>query len=304
MKHRFTVDCHEGLRLDKFLVEQLPDLSRSEIQTNIMSGRTWVNGNVVTKKGLVLADQDVVELEIAVKAITGISEDIPLDIRYEDQWLMVVNKPVGMVVHPAPGNHSGTLVNALLGYGTSLSDLGGDFRPGIVHRLDKLTSGLLLIAKTNSSHRQLADLLKEREIKRTYLALVTGPIQQIRGTITGPIGRHPRQRTKMAVVEQGKPAMTDFRVLHSFPKHTLVEVNLQTGRTHQIRVHFSHMGRPVAGDTVYGKGFREIKYSGQMLHARTLNFIHPVLEKRICITAEPPGEFIAVLRRLNGGGDR
>lgn len=305
MKHSFIVQDFQELRLDKFLVGQIPELSRSEVQANITAGRALVNGNVVTKKGYVLSPDDLVELEVAEQPpIAGVKEDIPLDIRYEDQWLMLVNKPVGMVVHPAPGHYSGTLVNALLGYGAGLSDLGGDFRPGIVHRLDKETSGLLLVAKTNQCHLRLAALLKSREIKRTYIALVSGLLQQAKGRITGPIGRHPRQRIKMAVVEAGKSAVTDFRVLKYFVRHTLVQVNLQTGRTHQIRVHFSHLGRPVAGDTVYGPKSPDIKYSGHMLHARTLEFIHPFTDRRIRVTAEPPREFTEVLRRLNGGGAR
>jgi len=301
MKHKLIVeDKYTGWRLDKFLVEHVQDISRSEIQANITSERSWVNGDVITKKGYVLSSQDVVELEVAQPPpMSGAREDIALDIRYEDEWLMIVNKPVGMVVHPAPGHHSGTLVNALLGYGAGLSDLGGDFRPGIVHRLDKETSGLLIVAKTNACHNQLSNMLKEREIKRTYLALVCGRIQQSQGRITGPIGRSPRQRIKMAIVENGKPATTDFKVLHYYRQHTLVQVNLQTGRTHQIRVHFSHMNRPVVGDTVYGNKKQDIKYSGQMLHARTLRFMHPVLEKDICVTAEPPTDFIVILHRLN-----
>lgn len=300
MKHEFTVDVeNKGLRLDLFLTKMVPEISRSEIQTNISAGRALVNGQRVTKKGFVLAAKDAVELEVAQpQTLAGVAEEIALDIRYEDKWLLAVNKPLGMVVHPAPGHYSGTLVNALLGYCSSLSSLGEEFRPGIVHRLDKETSGLLLIAKTNSCHLQLAQMLKNREIKRTYLALVAGQFQQSSGTITGPIGRHPRQRTKMAIVENGKPAVTDFKVLRDYSRHTLLQVNLQTGRTHQIRVHFSHLGRPVVGDSVYGKKDRELKYSGHMLHARTLSFIHPVLHKRIQISAEPPREFIEILRQL------
>lgn len=299
MKHSFIVQDGEDLRLDKFLVQHL-ELSRSEIQANITAGRARVNGQVVTKKGWPLKPGDAVELEVQeLPPLAGVQEDIPLDIRYEDQWLLVVNKPVGMVVHPAPGHHSGTLVNALLGYGAALSDLGGEFRPGIVHRLDKETSGLLMVAKTNSCHLRLAAMLKAREITRTYLALVSGLVQPAQGRITGPIGRHPRHRVKMAIVQGGKPAVTDFRVLRYFQRHSLVQVNLQTGRTHQIRVHFSHLGRPVVGDTVYGPKNQEIKYSGQMLHARTLEFMHPFLDKRIRVTAEPPPEFMEILRRLH-----
>lgn len=300
MRHEFEVaDLYSGTRLDKFLVTQLPEISRSEIQENITADRAWVNGRPVSKKGYILNTGDYVQLEVAKRpGISGAKEDIPLDIRYEDQWLLIVNKPVGMVVHPAPGHYSGTLVNALLGYCSGLSDLGGSFRPGIVHRLDKETSGLLIVAKTNSCHLKLARMMKNREIKRTYLALLCGRLPQNQGRITGAIGRHPRQRIKMAVVEKGKPAVTDFRVLHNFTRHTLAEVNLQTGRTHQIRVHFSHLGRPVAGDNVYGGKKPDIKYSGHMLHARTLKFVHPVLGKELSVTAEPPWQFIEIIRAL------
>ena len=301
MRHNFSVaEEFSGWRLDKFLANFVSGCSRSEIQAYIAAGQAQVNGAVSTKKGHVLATGDAVELEIAeTKAPAGASEDIPLDIRYEDQWLLVVNKPAGMVVHPAPGHAGGTLVNGLLGYGAGLSDLGGAFRPGIVHRLDKDTSGLLLVAKNNACHLRLAEMLKAREIERIYLALLSGKLPQTHGRISGPIGRHPRQRTSMAIVESGKPAVTDFRVLRYYRRHTLVEVKLQTGRTHQIRVHFAHMGRPVAGDLVYGRRERGEKYTGHMLHARTLRFMHPFLGREISVTAEPPREFLDLLRKLN-----
>lgn len=300
MKHSFTVGDGQKSRLDKFLVQQLPDLSRSEIQSNISAGHAQVNGEVVSKSGHSLKPGDRIELDVQeLPQLSGTQEDIALDIRYEDPWLLVVNKPVGMVVHPAPGHHSGTLVNALLGYGAGLSDLGGEFRPGIVHRLDKETSGLLLVAKTNNCHLRLAAALKAREVKRTYLALVSGLVQPARGRITGPIGRHPRQRIKMAVVPGGKEAITDFRVIRYFRRHSLVQVNLLTGRTHQIRVHFSHLGRPVVGDAVYGPKIPDIKCSGHMLHARTLEFMHPLRDRKVEVTAEPPPEFMGIIRRLH-----
>lgn len=301
MLHKILVaDEHGGWRLDKFLAHSLRNYSRSEIQANIVAGAAKVNGIVISKKGYVLAQGDTVEADIAESAPpVGGGEDIPLDIRYEDQWLLVVNKPAGMVVHPAPGHTRGTLVNGLLNYGAGLSDLGGSFRPGIVHRLDKDTSGLLMVAKTNACHLRLAEMLKAREIERIYLALLAGKLPQTRGRISGPIGRHPRQRTSMAIVESGKPSVTDFRVLRYFSRHTLVQVKLQTGRTHQIRVHFAHMGWPVAGDVVYGPRNRGKKYAGHMLHARTLRFMHPFLGGEISVTAEPPREFLDLLRLLN-----
>lgn len=303
MKHEFVVAEGEGMRLDAFLTRRLTGLSRSEIQENISAGRARVNGVAVSKKGFRLSPGDAVEIEIVPRPpIAGAKEDIPLDIRYEDRWLLVVNKPAGMVVHPAPGHYSGTLVNALLGYGASLSDVGGEFRPGIVHRLDKETSGLLLVAKSNACHLRLAEMLRAREIKRTYLALVTGLVEPASAIITGPIGRHPRYRHKMAVVAHGKEAVTEYRVLRYFRRHTLVQVNLHTGRTHQIRVHFAHLGRPVVGDEVYGPKTQGIKYSGHMLHARTLEFMHPFGKGKLSITAEPSREFLEILRRLTEDG--
>lgn len=301
MQHKLRVSQEfSGWRLDKFLAQEIPACSRSEIQSLVTGGQARVNGTIITKKGHVLADGDRVELEIpAAKDPAGGIEDIPLDIRYEDQWLLVVNKPPGMVVHPAPGHSGGTLVNALLGYGAGLSDLGGNFRPGIVHRLDKETSGLLLVAKTNACHLRLAEMLKAREIQRIYLALLRGKLPQTHGRISGPIGRHPRRRTSMAIVESGKEAVTDFRVLSYFRRHTLVEVRLQTGRTHQIRVHFAHMGKPVAGDVLYGRMEPVNNNAGHMLHARTLRFMHPFLNREISVTAEPPRYFLEMLRRLN-----
>lgn len=299
MGHNLPVtEEYGGWRLDKFLSHRLEAISRSEIQLAIAAGNVWVNGQPTLKKSQLLSTGDRVELnELAVKEPAGCPEMIPLDIRYEDQWLLIVNKQAGMVVHPAPGHRGGTLVNALLGRGAALSDLGGGFRPGIVHRLDKDTSGLLLVAKTNPCHLQLAEMIRAREIERTYLALLLGKLPQSSGRISGPIGRHPRRRTSMAILEKGKPAYTDFRVLRYFRRFTLVEAKLQTGRTHQIRVHFAHLGWPVAGDKLYGKEGE--KYAGHMLHARTLRFIHPVLGKKLSVTAEPPPEFLALLRQLS-----
>lgn len=292
---------YAGWRLDKFLASLIKDHSRNEIQTSILAGGCQVNGVNVSKKQHVLVAGDVVMFQPVVKDnLPGRPEAISLDIRYEDEWLLVVNKPAGMVVHPAPGHGGGTLVNGLVGYGADLSDLGGSFRPGIVHRLDKETSGLLLVAKSNACHKRLGEMLKEQAIDRLYLALLHGKLSQARGTISGPIGRHPRQRVKMAIVEGGKPSITDFRVLSYFPGYSLVLVKLRTGRTHQIRVHFAGLGHPVVGDKVYGPNSKQ-EAGGHMLHARTLTFIHPFLKKELSITAEPPAEFLAHLRKLNQG---
>ena len=301
MKHRFSVSSlFVGWRLDKCLAQVIPSMSRSAIQVAISQGRAQVNGAVISKKGYILAQDDRVELEEdEVQVSTRAGDDMPIDIRYEDEWLLVVNKPVGLVVHPAPGHPRRTLVNGLLAYGASLSNLGEGFRPGIVHRLDKDTSGLLLVAKTNASHLRLAAMFKAKVIERIYLALLSGKLSQRQGRIRGPIGRHPRRRTSMAIVEKGKPAETDFRVLRYFQHHTLVEVRLQTGRTHQIRVHFAHLGRPVVGDQVYGQGDSQRGLTGHMLHARTLRFTHPFTNKNISITAEPPQEYLNLLRQLS-----
>lgn len=306
MKHKIRVaETDAGQRLDAFLAKNL-SLSRSTVQQAIVQGRVRINGTVTIKKGHVLAGGEWIELDSEQPPAerTQQPEDLPLDIRYEDMWLLAINKPPGMVVHPAPGHHRGTLVNALLGRGAMLSDIGEEGgRPGIVHRLDKDTSGLLLVAKTNAVHRQLAEMLKQRAVRRTYIALVHGCIDREKGRITGPIGRHPRNRIKMAVVEEGKPAVTDFRLLHRFARHSLVEVSLQTGRTHQIRVHFSNLGWPVVGDEVYGrKEGPQYNHSGHMLHARTLRFAHPVSGVPLALTAPPPPGFIAYLRHLYSGG--
>lgn len=302
MKHKIRVDkTNAGQRLDSFLARNL-EHSRSSVQQAVSQGRVKVDGAVATKKSLVLAGGEWIEFSAKqTVAQTDQPEDIPLDIRYEDMWLLVINKPPGMVVHPAPGHHHGTLVNALVGRGASLSEIGAEGgRPGIVHRLDKDTSGLLLVAKTNLVHRKLAAMLKQRTIKRTYIALVHGCVDRNRGRISGPIGRHPRNRVKMAIVEEGKRAVSDFRVLRRYEKYTLVEVKLQTGRTHQIRVHFSHLGWPVVGDEVYCRRERdEYEGQGQMLHARTLRLNHPISGVPLSLTAPPPRGFIQFLRCLH-----
>ncbi len=306
MKHKIRVgEEFAGQRLDVFLTSAIDGVSRSFVQQAMTNGQVTVDGVVVTKKGHELAGGEWVHYIEQPKPETSHHEPeaVDLDICYEDMWLLVVNKPPGMVVHPAPGHHRGTLVNALLGQGARLSDVGSEGgRPGIVHRLDKETSGLLMVAKTDAVHRQLAEMLKKRTISRTYVALVHGRVNRDRGRINGPIGRHPRNRIKMAVIEGGKPAVTDFAVLHRFARHSFVRLGLQTGRTHQIRVHFAHLGWPVVGDDIYGrKEDKTYDYHGHMLHARTLAFEHPVSGLPVSVTAAPPRGFTEYLRRLIAG---
>jgi len=289
-----------GSRLDAFLTRQVNDLSRSRVQRLIEDSRVAINQAVCTDKNYRLRAGDRVTLTIPPpeKAIPE-PEKIPLDIVYEDIDLLVINKPRGMVVHPAPGHHGGTLVNALLSCCNDLSGIGGVMRPGIVHRLDKDTSGLLIAAKNDHSHQALSDQLKNRKIKREYIALVHGEVRPFRGVITAPIARHPRHRKKMAVIEGGRESVTRYRVLKHFEQYSLLRVNLETGRTHQIRVHLSYLGHPVVGDEVYAKGDRgELPgnlISAHALHAYRLHFSHPRSGKAMNFRAKLPNDFIKAL---------
>jgi len=289
-----------GSRLDAFLTRQVSDLSRSRVQKLIEDSRVALNQAVCTDKNYRLRAGDRVTLAIPPpeKAIPE-PEEIALDIIYEDGDLLVINKPRGMVVHPAPGHHGGTLVNALLSHCNDLSGIGGVMRPGIVHRLDKDTSGLLIAAKNDHSHQALSDQLKNRKIKREYIALVHGEVQPIRGIITVPIARHPRHRKKMAVVEGGREAVTRYRVIKHFDQYSLLRLNLETGRTHQIRVHLSYLGYPVVGDEAYAKGDRG-QLPGDLipahaLHASSLHFTHPRSGKVLSFRAKLPKDFSKVL---------
>ncbi len=285
-----------GIRLDAFLSRQVSDLSRSRAQKLIEGNRVAINLAVCRDKNYRLQPGDRVTVSIPApeKAVPG-PEDIILDILYEDSDLLVINKPRGMVVHPGPGHHEGTLVNALLGHCRDLSGIGGVMRPGIVHRLDKDTSGLLIAAKNDYSHRALSDQLKNRKIKREYIALVNGVLRPTRGIITVPIARHPRHRKKMAVVEGGREAVSHYRVLKHFDRYSLLRVNLETGRTHQIRVHLSYLGHPVVGDDLYAKGDRgELPgdlITSHTLHAYRLRFNHPRSEAILTFRAKLPEDF-------------
>lgn len=283
-------------RLDKYIAAN-SDLSRSMVQKLAKEGRITLNGKTA-KAGDLVAEGDVVVLEKPEpKAVELKAEEIDLEVIYEDPHLLVINKPRGMVVHPSKGHSSGTLVNALLGYCTDLSGIGGEIRPGIVHRLDKETSGLLLIAKDDKTHQMLSQALQTHEIKRIYVAVVKGRMTALEGTINAPIGRNPKNRTKMAVVEGGRRAVTHFKVLRLFEKNSFVRLELETGRTHQIRVHMAFAGHPIVGDEVYNPDCIA-GGSPLMLHAAVLKFVHPITGESMQFAASLPEEFRAELRRL------
>ena len=281
-------------RIDSYLASEL-SISRSKVQKLIKEGLVTVNGDIVSNNYVVkMGDQilvdDDLDYEIRVEA-----EDIDIDVVYEDEWLLVINKESGMVVHPAPGHYSHTLVNALL-YRFQLSSK-DSIRPGIVHRLDKDTSGLMLVAKNDEVHDALSKMIASKEVERHYLAIVDGVILHDTGTIDAPIGRDPNNRQKMAVTDvNGKEAVTHFRVLETFTNHTLVECILETGRTHQIRVHMAYIGHPVVNDPMYGRG--KATEFGQMLHSKSIKFKHPVTGEELFFEVDPPREFLDVLEKL------
>ena len=305
-------------RLDLFLRTHCPQHSRSSIQALIKAGAIRVNGKK-TRPAYLVQPGDEIAVELPEpKPSTACPEPLPLSIAYEDDDLLVVNKAAGMTVHPAPGATEGTLVNALLHHCRDLSGINGALRPGIVHRLDKETSGLLLVAKRDDAHRRLAHSLQARQIERCYLALVWGGMREAEGRIEAPIGRHPKNRKKMAVVEDGRAAATNFKVAERCPFTTLVECQLETGRTHQIRVHLAHIGHPVFGDSVYGgrdqaRGVRpEYRRQAnwmlslikrQALHAQKLRFAHPTTGETMEFTAPLPEDFQAALEaaRMKSG---
>ncbi|RLL45253.1 RluA family pseudouridine synthase [Oceanobacillus piezotolerans] len=281
-------------RVDKLLSDINPEISRSQIQSWISDGYVTVNGEAV-KANYKCQTKDLVEWsipEVEPLHITG--ENIPLDIVYEDGDLLVVNKPKGMVVHPSAGHQSGTLVHALLYHCDDLSGINGVERPGIVHRIDKDTSGLLVVAKNDFTHVQLSEQLASKEIKRAYEAIVHGEIPHETGLIDAPIGRDSKDRQKMGVVENGKPAVTHFRVISRFPDYTHIECRLETGRTHQIRVHMRYIGYPLVGDPKYGQR-KTLDTDGQALHAKVLGFKHPRKQEWMEFEAEPPQYFADTL---------
>jgi len=290
-----------GARLDSYLAGHIPDLTRSAAQRLIESGLVTVDGRTVLKSSKLSGGETVEVMRPEPEPAVACPQNIPLDVVFEDEDVIVVNKPAGLVVHPAPGHPDGTLVNALLYHcGGSLSGVGGALRPGIVHRIDRDTSGLMIAAKNDAAHQLLAAQLQDHTLSRTYEAIVVGGMREDSGTVNAPIGRHPTDRKKMAVIERGgRPAVTHWTVLERFPGYTHIGCRLETGRTHQIRVHMAYIGHPVYGDPVYGAGKPGL--TGQCLHAAGLRFIHPRNGEAIELSCPLDGEFLAVLQKLRRG---
>ncbi|MCJ1972430.1 RluA family pseudouridine synthase [Lactococcus piscium] len=286
-----------GSRLDK-AISDASNVSRTQANDLIKADAVFVNGEVKKAKYKVL-ENDLVSFVIPEpKVLSYEAENIPLDIVYEDDDVAVINKPQGMVVHPSAGHHSGTLVNALMYHMTKLSSINGVIRPGIVHRIDKDTSGLLMVAKNDQAHELLAAQLKDHSSKRRYLAIIHGNLLNDRGVIEAPIGRNPKDRKKQAVIAGGKHALTHFEVLERFGEFTLVNLTLETGRTHQIRVHMAYIGHPVAGDPLYGPKNVLKPNHGQFLHAEILGFKHPTSQEWLEFEIEPPKLFKSTLEKL------
>ena len=289
-----------GLRIDALLSREVPELSRNFLQRLIEEGRVTINGRTA-KKSDRPQEGDTLQVDIPeAKPLKVEAQDIPLQVVYEDEDVIVVDKPRGMVVHPAPGHEDGTLVNALMAHcGESLSGINGVLRPGIVHRIDKDTSGLVIAAKNDAAHRALAEQLKDHTLSRTYETVVCGNMREDSGTVDAPIGRHPVDRKRRAVTSRGsKRAVTHWSVLARYPGYTHLCCRLETGRTHQIRVHMAYIGHPILGDTVYGHKKPELGLTGQCLHARELQFIHPSTGELVKVECPLPEYFTRVLEKL------
>lgn len=285
-------------RVDKYIAT-VTDFSRNHIQNLIRSGNVLVNGKTVKPAGVIRAG-DAVTLSVPDPApLEAVAENIPLSIVYEDDDICVIDKPQDMVVHPAPGHESGTLVNALLYHLNGLSSIGGVCRPGIVHRIDRMTSGLLVVAKNDTAHLSLSSQFKDHSAFRTYLALVDGNIREDTGTVDAPIGRHPIDRKKMAIVPNGREAVTHWQVLRRYGAYSLIKVSLETGRTHQIRVHMASLHHPVTGDTVYGPAKPALSLAGQALHGFRLELTHPCSGERMTFCAKIPAYFVKALKQIH-----
>lgn len=300
MREKLTVSSDEAIRLDAFLAGALPELTRSRASALIEAGQVTVNGKTAPKSCRLTGGETVeIDLPDAPEETELAAQDIPLDVVYEDEDVIVVNKPAGLVVHPAPGHPDGTLVNALLYHcGDSLSGIGGEKRPGIVHRIDRDTSGLIIAAKNDAAHAFLSAQLSDHTLARTYECLVVGNLKQDSGTVDAPIGRHPSDRKKMAVVSGGRNAVTHWEVVARYSGVTHVRCRLETGRTHQIRVHMAYIGHPILGDTVYGAKKPVAGLTGQCLHAEGLRFIHPRTGEAVELHCSLPEEFTRMLEKL------
>ena len=299
MKEYIVSQEEKGKRLDTYIPSVDTDITRTSAQRLIEDGNILVNGKNA-KVSYKIQENDKISVEIPEpKQIELKAQNIPIEIIYEDSDIIVVNKPKGMVVHPANGNPDGTLVNAIMAIcKDSLSGIGGEIRPGIVHRIDKDTSGLLIVAKNDNAHVKMSEQIKNHEVEKTYIALVRGNVKENQGIINMPIGRSTSDRKKMAVNKNGKNAITHIKVLKRFDKYTLLKVNIETGRTHQIRVHLSHIGYPIVGDYTYSNGKNEFDVIGQCLHAQKLEFKHPITQKDMCLEAELPQYFKDILDKL------
>lgn len=301
MKEFIVSKENENVRIDSYLAEKNEDISRVAIQRLIEEEKILINGRKIRSSYKVHENDKITMEEEKPREISLKAQEIPIEIIYEDKDIIVVNKPKGMVVHPANGNPDGTLVNAIMAIcKDSLSGIGGEIRPGIVHRLDKDTSGVLIVAKNDKAHINMSEQIKNHEVEKTYITLVKGIVKETEATINMPIGRSTKDRKKMAVAKNGKEAITHFKVIERFPKHncTLLEVKIETGRTHQIRVHLSQIGYPIIGDTVYSNGKNEWGVEGQCLHAKSLKFKHPITKKEMFLEAKLPEYFEKIVDEL------